>query len=84
MANDFIHSDPEVMGGTPCIKGTRIPVYAIEARIKGGDSLASVLDDYPYVTAEQVAAALEYAARVPFVEHPDGRPWRKTQRQAAE
>ena len=70
MTDNLILEDPEIMGGTPCIKGTRITVYAIEARIKGGDSLAGVLEDYPYITAEQVSAAVENAARVPFEEHP--------------
>lgn len=84
MSNDLIHIDSEIMGGTPCIKGTRITVYAIEARIKGGDGLAGVLEDYPYISAEQIEAALDYAGRIPFEEHPDGRPWRKRNRQAAE
>ena len=84
MTDDFILEDPEIMGGTPCIKGTRITVYAIEARLQGGDGVAGVLEDYPYITAAQSAAAAEYAARVPFVEDRDGRPWRKSQKQAAE
>ena len=76
--SDLILSDPEIMGGTPCIRGTRITVYAIAGRVNGGDPISEILDDYPYVTREQVAAALDYAARVPFEEHPDGRPWRKS------
>ena len=84
MSNDLIHIDPEIMGGTPCIRLTRITVYAIEARIKGGDGVDGVLEDYPYISVEQIEAALDYAGRFPFVEHPDGRPWRKRKRQAAE
>lgn len=84
MSNDLILEDPEIMGGTPCIKGTRITVYAVAARIQGGDGLDGVLADYPYITAEQVKAAVEFAVRVPFEEDPDGRPWRKAQKQAAE
>ena len=84
MLSHLIHIDPEIMGGTPCIKGTRITVYAVEARLKGGDSISSVLDDYPYITADQLLAAVEYAGRVPFEEHPDGRPWRKSKAGAGE
>ena len=84
MTDNLILEDPEIMGGTPCIKGTRITVYAVAARIRGGDGLEAVLGDYPYITAEQVKAAVEFAVRVPFEEDPDGRPWRKTQKQAAE
>ena len=75
--DDLIHSDPEIMGGTPCIKGTRITVYSIAARVNGGEMLADVLADYPYITRAEVEAAIAYAARVPFEEHPDGRPWRQ-------
>ena len=84
MLSHLIHIDPEIMGGTPCIKGTRITVYAVEARLKGGDSISSVLDDYPYITADQLLAAVEYAGSVPFKEHPDGRPWRKSKAGAGE
>ena len=84
MTAELILEDLRIMGGTPCIKGTRITVYAIEARIKGGDGVANVLLDYPYITEAQIAAAVAYAERVPLVEHPDGRPWRKSQKQAAE
>jgi uncharacterized protein (DUF433 family) len=53
--------------------------------VKDGDNLVEIMGEYPHLTLEQVNAALEYAARVPFVEHPDGRPWRKAaHRDAAE
>ena len=85
MPNDLILSDPEIMGGTPCIRGTRLTVYAVAARVRGGESVAELLDSYPpEFTEAHVRAAIEYADRVPFVEHPDGRPWRKTHKQAAE
>jgi uncharacterized protein (DUF433 family) len=78
MNNEFILEDPEIMGGTPCIRGTRITVYAVAARIRGGETVADLLDGYPDLGPEHVKAAIEYADRVPFVEHPDGRPWRKS------
>ena len=73
-----VQVDSRVMGGTPCIRGTRITVYTIAARLRGGDPMEDLLDDYPYVTQPQFEAALAYADRYPFVEDPDGRPWRKT------
>ena len=83
--NHYIVADDGIMGGTPCIRGTRMTVYIIEARVKDGDTLAEIMGEYPHLTLEQLNAALEYAARVPFVEHPDGRPWRKlARREAAE
>ena len=65
------------MGGTPCITGTRLTVYAVAARIRGGESVAHLLDGYADLNEEHVRAAIEYADRVPFEEHPNGRPWRK-------
>jgi uncharacterized protein (DUF433 family) len=77
MENDLIVSDPEIMGGTPCIRCTRLTVYAVAARIRGGETVAELLDGYPDLNEKHVQAAIEYADRVPFEEHPDGRPWRK-------
>ncbi len=74
-----VQVDSRIMGGTPCIRGTRITVYTIAARLRGGDPMEDLLDDYPYVTQIQFEAAWAYADRYPFVEDPDGRPWRKTQ-----
>jgi uncharacterized protein (DUF433 family) len=75
--NEYILADPGIMGGTPCIVGTRMTVYIIAARIGDGDPVEEILEEYPHLTREKIDAALEYAARIPFVEHPDGRPWRK-------
>ena len=83
MEHDLIVSDPEIMGGAACIRGTRIPVHVIAARITGGESMAELLEDFPYLEPKQIEAAVEYAERVPFEEHPDARPWRKV-RSAAE
>lgn len=77
MADDLILADPEIMGGTPCIKGTRITVYAVAARIGGGETVAELLDGYPDLDERHVRAAIAYADQVPFVEDLDARPWRK-------
>jgi uncharacterized protein (DUF433 family) len=77
MESDLILIDPDIMGGTPCIRGTRITVYCVAARINGGDPVEQVLEDYPYISKAEIAAAVAYAARVPFEEDPDGRPWRR-------
>ena len=75
--DQLIVSNPEVMGGTPCLKGTRLTVYAVRARIKGGETVAELLAGYPpELTEVHVRAAIDYANRVPFVEAPDSRPWR--------
>ena len=77
MSNTLIEIDPDILGGTPCIVSTRLDVYSVAARSKGGESAASILDGYPDLTPAHVAAAVAYAAAHPFEEHPEGRPWRK-------
>jgi uncharacterized protein (DUF433 family) len=81
----LIVSDPDILGGTPCIAGTRLPVYAVAARFKAGESAESILDGYDDLTIEHIRAAVAYADAYPFVEDQDGRPWRRRrQQQAAE
>jgi uncharacterized protein (DUF433 family) len=60
------HSDPEILGGTPVFKGTRVPVKSLFDHLKAGDSIEVFLDGFPSVTREQVLAVLEeMAALVP-------------------
>jgi len=58
-----IHSDPEILGGTPVFVGTRVPLRTLLDYLEAGDSLAEFLDDFPSVTREQAAAALRLAER---------------------
>jgi uncharacterized protein (DUF433 family) len=57
-----ISRDPAIMVGKPCIKGTRVPVYIVVDCIASGYTLEQVLAGYPHLTAEDVTAALHYAA----------------------
>ena len=77
MSEDLIARDPEILGGTPWIRGTRLNVYAIAARLTGTETAEDIVAENPWVTVEMVHAAVAYAAAHPQVEHPDGRPWRK-------
>jgi uncharacterized protein (DUF433 family) len=53
-----IHSDPNIMSGTPVFVGTRVPVKALLDYIDAGDSLERFLDHFPIVRKEQAVAAL--------------------------
>ena len=57
-----ILSDPSICGGRPCIKGTRMRVSDVVDLVAHGASQAEILADYPYLTAEDITAALHYAA----------------------
>ena len=63
MEHPRITVDPRVCGGRPCIRGMRIRVSDILGMLASGASQAEILEDYPYLEAEDIAAALEYAAR---------------------
>ncbi len=54
--------NPEVMGGKPCIRGTRVTVGTIVGLIAAGHSLDEVLEAYPYLTRDDLLEALAYAA----------------------
>jgi uncharacterized protein (DUF433 family) len=56
-----IHSDPEIMSGTPVFVGTRVPFQTLLDYLEGGQSLTEFLDDFPTVSRDQAIAALEQA-----------------------
>jgi uncharacterized protein (DUF433 family) len=62
MAHDRISSDPAVMMGKPCIKGTRITVELILRKLGAGRSFADLIDAYPQLTEDDLRAALAFAA----------------------
>lgn len=59
----IVHSNPNILGGTPVFVGTRVPVQALLDYLEGGDTIESFLDDYPTVTREQAIAFLAEAGR---------------------
>ena len=56
-----VHSDPEVMGGTPVFVGTRVQVQSLFDYLEGGETLNEFLRQFPSVKREQAIAALEMA-----------------------
>ena len=60
----YIERNPEVLTGKPVIKGTRISVELIMRKLAGGYTFDKILEAYPHLNREQLAAACEYAADV--------------------
>ena len=56
-----IHSDPEILGGTPVFVGTRVPFQNLIDYLSGGDSLDEFLRQFPSVKREPARAALGLA-----------------------
>lgn len=57
----IIVSDPEILGGTPCFRGTRVPVESLINYLEAGDTLDEFLDNFPTVSRDAAIAALEEA-----------------------
>jgi len=58
-----ISVDHRIMGGVPCVAGTRIPVATVVGLVANGLAIDEIIADYPQLTADDVRACLEYAAR---------------------
>jgi len=66
MLEDRISIDPEIMGGAPCIRGTRVTVDSIYGLIAIGYELNLILEWYPFLELEDILAVLIYK-----LQHPD-------------
>lgn len=56
-----VHSDSEIMSGTPVFVGTRVPFQTLLDYLEAGQPLSEFLEDFPTVSKEQAIAALEQA-----------------------
>ena len=61
MGQRIVHSDPEILGGTPVFVGTRVPVKNLFDYLEGGYTVEQFLDQFPSVSRNQAIAALELA-----------------------
>jgi uncharacterized protein (DUF433 family) len=76
-ARERVVSDPDTMGGSPTIRGTRITAHSLLGRIEAGDTIDSILEDYPYLDQETIEAAAVYAKANPPRGRPPGKTWRR-------
>ena len=61
----MIATDDSILGGTPCFKGTRIPVHDIAEMVANGDAIPDLLEAYPALTKEKIESASIYATAYP-------------------
>jgi uncharacterized protein (DUF433 family) len=59
---DIITIEPGKRGGKPCIRGIRITVYDVLDYLASGMTHEEILEDFPYLTQEDILACLSYAA----------------------
>jgi uncharacterized protein (DUF433 family) len=55
----IVHSDPEIMGGTPVFVGTRVPLQNLIDALEGGESIDEFLEGFPSVKRSQAIAVIE-------------------------
>lgn len=60
---EYIDIDPQVLAGKPVIKGTRISVSLILNFLANGHTVGDIRKEYPFLTKEQIHAAILFAAR---------------------
>lgn len=59
---NIITVEPGKCGGKPCIRGMRITVYDVLSYLASGMTYEEILEDFPYLTQEDILACLSYAA----------------------
>ena len=69
MAEELIVSDPQILGGKPCVAGTRLSVEFLLELAASGATQEQILAQYPQLTPDGLAAAFRYAANVLKGEH---------------
>jgi uncharacterized protein (DUF433 family) len=72
-------SDPDIMGGDPVFRGTRVPVHMIAELVAQGATPPELIEGYPRLTAEMIRLAPIYAAAYPLRGRPRRQPWRDHQ-----
>lgn len=60
--NKHIVSNPQICGGEPCIKGTRVQVHVVLSHIAAGEDYNAILKQFPRIKKEDILACLEYAS----------------------
>jgi uncharacterized protein (DUF433 family) len=63
---EILIKNPNILGGTPVFRGTRVPFQNLMDYLEGGETLDEFLDDFPTVTRELAVAALEQAKALPI------------------
>jgi uncharacterized protein (DUF433 family) len=74
-ACELVVSDPDIMGGEPVFRGTRIPVHLVASLLEQGSTESELLEGYPRLTAEMVRHAPGYSAAYPLRGRPRSWPW---------
>ena len=61
---NLITQNPEILGGKPIVKGTRMSVEVVLQSLAGGMTIKEMLREYPFLRKGHIQAAISYAAKV--------------------
>lgn len=78
-ARRMVISDPEILGGDPVFRRTRVPVHLVAGLVAQGSEPAELIESYPRLTTEMIRLAPIYAAAYPLRGRPRSQPWRDRQ-----
>ena len=78
-ARRLVLSDPEILGGDPVFRGTRVPVHFVAELVAQGAMPAELIEGYPRLTAEMIRLAPLYAVAYPLHRPRRKQPWRDRQ-----
>ncbi|MBX4937070.1 MULTISPECIES: DUF433 domain-containing protein [Rhizobium] len=73
-ARDMVTSSPDILGGTPVVRGTRIPVYDVAASLAAGHSVDEILEAFPALDERRIGLAKVYAEANPLRGRPKPAP----------
>jgi len=76
-AERLVTIDPEIMGGSPVFRGTRVPVHQIAELLAKGENVEPLREDFPRLSNEMIRLAPIYAAAHPLRGRPRKQPWHK-------
>jgi uncharacterized protein (DUF433 family) len=74
-ARQLVVSNPEILGGDPVFRGTRVPVHLIATLLEQGSTTTDLLEGYPHLTAQMAGIAPLYAAAYPLRGRRRTHPW---------
>ena len=78
-ARRLVVTDPEILGGDPVFRGTRVPVHLVAELVAQGSKPGELMQSYPRLTAEMIRLAPVYAAAYPLRGPPRRQPWHNHQ-----
>ena len=64
ITDNIILSNPDILGGTPVFRGTRVPIKNLIDYFEGGDSLDTFIEHFPSVSKEDAVSVLELAKKM--------------------